>query len=92
MNAIYLLGCHYAPGGSLAHLEPMFLSKARASLAESLEHADRLKDFLFASALLACYFYFKGRLLEGQHHNSAGEIKSIISNNCALTQKYDIQL
>ncbi|CAE6384828.1 unnamed protein product [Rhizoctonia solani] len=71
MNSIYLLGCHYAPGGSLSHLEPMFLSKARSSLAESLEHADRLKDFLFASALLACYFYFKGRLLEGQHHNSA---------------------
>lgn len=71
MNTIYLLGCHYSPGGSLSHLEPMFLSKARASLAESLEHADRLKDFLFASALLACYFYFKGRLLEGQHHNSA---------------------
>lgn len=70
-NTIYLLGCHYAPGGSLSHLEPMFLSKARTALAESLEHADRLKDFLFASALLACYFYFKGRLLEGQHHNSA---------------------
>ncbi|CAE6385529.1 unnamed protein product [Rhizoctonia solani] len=71
MNSIYLLGCHYSPGGSLSHLEPMFLAKARSSLAESLEHADRLKDFLFASALLACYFYFKGRLLEGQHHNSA---------------------
>ncbi|CAE6434361.1 unnamed protein product [Rhizoctonia solani] len=71
MNSIYLLGCHYAPGGSLSHLEPMFLSRARTALAESLEHADRLKDFLFASALLACYFYFKGRLLEGQHHNSA---------------------
>ncbi|GAB1517112.1 hypothetical protein RhiTH_000155 [Rhizoctonia solani] len=71
MNAIYLLGCHYAPGGSLSHLEPLFLSRARTALAESLEHADRLKDFLFASALLACYFYFKGRLLEGQHHNSA---------------------
>ncbi|CEL54576.1 hypothetical protein RSOLAG1IB_07180 [Rhizoctonia solani AG-1 IB] len=71
MNAIFLLGCHYAPSGSLSHLEPMFLSRARTALAESLEHADRLKDFLFASALLACYFYFKGRLLEGQHHNSA---------------------
>ncbi|KAJ1310525.1 hypothetical protein OPQ81_007255 [Rhizoctonia solani] len=77
MNSIYLLGCHYAPGGSLSHLEPMFLSKARSSLAESLEHADRLKDFLFASALLACYFYFKGRLLEGQHHNSAGTLPII---------------
>ncbi|KAG8682354.1 hypothetical protein FRC08_015018, partial [Ceratobasidium sp. 394] len=27
-NTIYLLGCHYSPGGSLSHLEPLFLSRA----------------------------------------------------------------
>ncbi|KAF8744885.1 GAL4-like Zn(II)2Cys6 (or C6 zinc) binuclear cluster DNA-binding domain, partial [Rhizoctonia solani] len=86
MNAIYLLGCHYAPGGSLSHLEPLFLSRARTALAESLEHADRLKDFLFASALLACYFYFKGRLLEGQHHNSAGQSSLFISTTRETTE------
>ncbi|KDQ07993.1 hypothetical protein BOTBODRAFT_59633 [Botryobasidium botryosum FD-172 SS1] len=64
INALYLLGCYFSPG-PLNALEPLFLSRVRRYRARGLEDANRLVDFIKASALLAHYFLFRMRLLEG---------------------------
>lgn len=71
VNAIYLLGCHFAPKSTVSQYESIFLARTRKGINASLENADRLLNFLQASCLLAWYFYFKGRLLEGHYHASA---------------------
>ncbi|KAG8967274.1 hypothetical protein FRC05_002120 [Tulasnella sp. 425] len=71
VNAIYLLGCHFAPKTTVSQYENIFLSRTRKGINASLENADRLLNFLQASCLLAWYFFFKGRLLEGHYHASA---------------------
>ncbi|KAG8927634.1 hypothetical protein FRC01_007141 [Tulasnella sp. 417] len=71
VNAIYLLGCHFAPKSTVSQYENIFLARTRKGINASLENADRLLNFLQASCLLAWYFFFKGRLLEGHYHASA---------------------
>ncbi|KAG9010222.1 hypothetical protein FRB90_007970 [Tulasnella sp. 427] len=71
VNAIYLLGCHFSPKSTVSQYEGIFLARTRKAINASLENADRLLNFLQASCLLAWYFFFKGRLLEGHYHASA---------------------
>lgn len=78
MNAIYLLATHFASIGSLPQielLESVFLERALAHVGVALEHSDRLVNIVQASCLLACWFFGKGRLLEGYYHaSSAGRL------------------
>ncbi|KDQ16049.1 hypothetical protein BOTBODRAFT_31130 [Botryobasidium botryosum FD-172 SS1] len=69
-NAIYMTACHFGPA-NLSTYEPVFLRRVRRSLYTSLETLDRLFDFIRAYALMAMYYYFKGRLIEGHFHASA---------------------
>ncbi|KAG9001585.1 accessory factor associated with RNA polymerase II [Tulasnella sp. JGI-2019a] len=71
LNAIYLLGSHFSKSPQLSQYEALFLTRTRRGINHALENADRLLDFLQASCLLAWYFFFKGRLLEGHYHASA---------------------
>ncbi|KAG8888812.1 hypothetical protein FRB98_006708 [Tulasnella sp. 332] len=71
LNAIYLLGSHFSKNPQLSQYEALFLTRTRRGINHALENADRLLDFLQASCLLAWYFFFKGRLLEGHYHASA---------------------
>ncbi|KAG9050789.1 hypothetical protein FS837_002345 [Tulasnella sp. UAMH 9824] len=59
VNAIYLLGCHFAPKSTVSQYESIFLARTRKGINASLENADRLLNFL------------QGRLLEGHYHASA---------------------
>lgn len=78
MNAIYLLATHFAAPGCLHHvdmLESLFLERALAHVSNALENSDRLVNIVQASCLLACWFFGKGRLLEGYYHaSSAGRL------------------
>ncbi|KDQ16048.1 hypothetical protein BOTBODRAFT_173329 [Botryobasidium botryosum FD-172 SS1] len=69
-NAIYMAACHFGPE-DLSKYEPVFLRRVQRSLYACLESADKLFDFIRAYALMAMYYYFKGRLTEGHFHGSA---------------------
>jgi len=49
----------------------MFLDRTRRALSQSLAEADRLFDFLRASALVGMYFTLTGKLRVGYHYTSA---------------------
>ncbi|KAG8898700.1 hypothetical protein FRB99_007222 [Tulasnella sp. 403] len=61
----------FSPNSTYSQYENLFLARTRKAINTSLENADRLLNFLQASVLLAWYFFFKGRLLEGHYHASA---------------------
>ncbi|KDQ18702.1 hypothetical protein BOTBODRAFT_42304 [Botryobasidium botryosum FD-172 SS1] len=71
LNVIYALACHFSPSSILSPHEPFFISRTLKALSQSLCHADRLLHFIVASALLARYYAFKGRLLESQAMSGA---------------------
>ncbi|KAG8968028.1 hypothetical protein FRC03_008893 [Tulasnella sp. 419] len=88
MNAIFLLACHFSPPLSSSY-ESMFLARTRRYINQSLESSDRLINFLQASMLLAWYFFFKGRYLEGQHHASSAARFAMASSLHLLKVKVD---
>ena len=64
LNAMYLAACATS-GGYLSKFEPIFLSRTRSALEQSLGFADRLSDFMRASVILTMYYSQAGRVLEG---------------------------
>ncbi|KAF8341272.1 uncharacterized protein EI90DRAFT_1711242 [Cantharellus anzutake] len=70
LNAMYLAACATS-GGYLSRFEPIFLSRTRSSLEQSLGFADRLFDFMRASVILTMYYSQAGRVLEGVNTISA---------------------
>jgi len=69
LNAIFLNGCIYS-NTTLRRYEAVFYQRTCKELALSLAHADRLFDFIRASALVACYLFGKGRYAAGQNRLS----------------------
>ncbi|KAJ1311776.1 hypothetical protein OPQ81_010244 [Rhizoctonia solani] len=70
LSAAYLLGCFFCLDGSLASLEPLFVERTRRALEDAIDLTQDFSyaiDYLFASGMLALYYYCKGRLLEGYH-------------------------
>ncbi|KAF8760879.1 GAL4-like Zn(II)2Cys6 (or C6 zinc) binuclear cluster DNA-binding domain [Rhizoctonia solani] len=70
LSAAYLLGCFFSLDGSLAGLEPLFIERTRRALEDAIDLTQDFSysiDYLLASVMLALYYYFKGRLLEGYH-------------------------
>lgn len=65
VDAMCLAACAFSRKAGLRRHEPYLLSQTRKHLAESLAQADRLFDFIRASAILARYLTFRGRLAEG---------------------------
>ncbi|KDQ18703.1 hypothetical protein BOTBODRAFT_52641 [Botryobasidium botryosum FD-172 SS1] len=70
LNAMYAMACHFSPSSVLSPHEPFFVARAHKALSQSLAHVDRLLHFIIASALLARYYSFKGRLLEAHSLNA----------------------
>jgi len=65
IDAMCLSACAFSRKRYLRKHEPYLLSQARIHLAQSLAQADRLFDFIRASALISRYYTFRGRFLEG---------------------------
>ena len=70
VDAIYLLACYFSRSPSLTELEPHFLKRSLRGISEALQHSDRIVHVLQASCLLAVYFFWHGRTLEGYYHSS----------------------
>lgn len=77
VNSVYLLAVasasqipELAPYSS-AQAESHFLAQARKGMTDSISLADRLVDYLKASAIVSIYLTKKGRHLEGYHHHSS---------------------
>lgn len=68
MNAIYLLGCHFARSPYYSGLEPIFFNNALTEITLALDSSDRLVDIIETSCLLAVYLYINSRFLEGYCH------------------------
>lgn len=63
LNALYLATC-WIVGGELKALKGYFADQTRLHLERSLEAADRLTHFLWASVVLGSFFALEGRLNE----------------------------
>ncbi|KAH9918366.1 fungal-specific transcription factor domain-containing protein [Epithele typhae] len=70
VDAIYLLACYFSRVPSYTDLEPHFLKRSLRGIADGLQHSDRIVHVLQASCLLAVYFFWHGRTLEGYYHSS----------------------
>ncbi|KDQ19920.1 hypothetical protein BOTBODRAFT_183944 [Botryobasidium botryosum FD-172 SS1] len=70
LDAVCLLGCLYSRT-RLQTYERFFYTRVQSSLYECLANADRLFDFIRASALVTTYCYLKGRRIEGHNRASA---------------------
>ncbi|KAI0333191.1 hypothetical protein GY45DRAFT_1320144 [Cubamyces sp. BRFM 1775] len=70
VHAIFLLACYFSRSPQLTALEPHFLKRSLRGIAEALQNSDRIVHVLQASCLLAIYFFWHGRTLEGYYHSS----------------------
>ncbi|PIL30675.1 transcription factor [Ganoderma sinense ZZ0214-1] len=70
VDAIYLLACYFSRSPPLTELEPHFLKRSLRGISDALQNSDRIVHVLQASCLLACYFFWHGRTLEGYYHSS----------------------
>ncbi|KDQ19094.1 hypothetical protein BOTBODRAFT_28587 [Botryobasidium botryosum FD-172 SS1] len=69
LNAMYLIGCFFHP--AFRHYQQHFLSRTRRSLMNWASRGGEPEEtlgFIEGNALLACYYYFNGRMLEGLNH------------------------
>ena len=76
-NAIYLLGCHFARSPLCSDLQPGFMKQTLHEIVQSLRNPEPLIDVIQASCLLAQYFYFNGRAIEGYRHSFAATRMSV---------------
>ncbi|PPQ70413.1 hypothetical protein CVT26_013830 [Gymnopilus dilepis] len=65
MSAIYLMGSFFA---RTPVLEKQFLEQSLQDVSRSLHNQDQLMDVIQALCLLAQYFFFQGRSIEGNAH------------------------
>ncbi|KAH9857547.1 hypothetical protein C2E23DRAFT_719457 [Lenzites betulinus] len=70
VDAVYLLACYFSRSSALTALEPHFLKRSLRGIADALQNSDRIVQVLQASCLLAAYFFWHGRTLEGYYHSS----------------------
>jgi len=63
MSAIYLLGCFFA---RIPKLENRLLEQTQHEVARALHNQEQLMDLLQALCLLAQYFFFNNRAMEGK--------------------------
>jgi hypothetical protein len=82
MNAIYLAACSLG-GGYMSGFEPLFLSRTRSHLQQSLAYGDRLMHFMWASVILSCYYARAGRIIEA--HNTISST-TVFAVGCGVHQ------
>ncbi|KAI0781442.1 fungal-specific transcription factor domain-containing protein [Trametes elegans] len=70
VDAILLLACYFSRSATFTALEPHFLKRSLRGISEALQNSDRIVHVLQASCLLAIYFFWHGRTLEGYYHSS----------------------
>jgi hypothetical protein len=76
-NAVYLLGCHFARSPLCSDLQPAFMKQTLHEIVQSLRNPEPQIDVIQASCLLAQYFYFNGRAIEGYRHSFAATRMSV---------------
>ncbi|KAF9559557.1 hypothetical protein CPC08DRAFT_807219 [Agrocybe pediades] len=74
MSAIYLMGCFFAriPG-----LESQLLEQTQHEVSRALHNQEQLMDLVQALCLLAQYFFFNHRAMEGKLHLQRAKLISI---------------
>ncbi|KDQ14060.1 hypothetical protein BOTBODRAFT_358526 [Botryobasidium botryosum FD-172 SS1] len=70
LDALCLIGCMYGPE-PLRSYEAFFYARLQRSLYDCLAKADRLLDFIRASALVALYSFQRSRRVDGQNRLAA---------------------
>ena len=70
VDAIYLLACYFSRSPLYTGLESYFLKESLRAISDALQSSDRIVHVLQASCLLALYFFWHGRTLEGYYHSS----------------------
>lgn len=70
MSAIYLMGCFFA---RMSGLESQLLEQTLRDVSRSLHNQEQPTDTVQALCLLAQYFYFTNRAMEGDRHLSAAK-------------------
>ncbi|KAF7334535.1 Zn(2)-C6 fungal-type domain-containing protein [Mycena venus] len=80
--AVYLCGLRLSKQPQLIAQEPMFLSRALATVANGLSvvHPQKVMHNLQAEILLAYYFFASGRFLEGKYHAASAVSLGLSSN------------
>ena len=68
MSAICLLGSFFSHIPLPNELQTQLLERALRNLTQSLHNQDHLMDVVQASCLIAQYFFFNNRLMEGNRH------------------------
>ena len=68
MSAIYLIGSFFSHTPLPHELQSQLLEQALCNLTRSLHNQEHLMDAVQASCLLAQYFFFNHRVMEGNRH------------------------
>lgn len=68
MSAIYLIGAFFSHTPLPHELQSQLLEQALCNLTRSLHNQEHLMDAVQASCLLAQYFFFNHRVMEGNRH------------------------
>ena len=68
MNAIYLLGSFFLNMTPPHELQTQLLEQSLRNLTRSLHNQEHLMDVVQASCLIAQYFFFNHRVMEGYRH------------------------
>ncbi|KAF8898249.1 hypothetical protein CPB84DRAFT_1154916 [Gymnopilus junonius] len=88
MSSIYLMGSFFARTPAL---EKQFLEQSLQDVSRSLHNQDQLMDVLQALCLLAQYFFFQGRSIEGNAQlKNAKQIATTFGLNQVSYPTYDL--
>ena len=68
MSAIYLIGSFFSDIAFPHELQFLLLEQALCNLTRSLHNQEHLMDVIQASCLIAQYFFFSHRIMEGNRH------------------------
>jgi hypothetical protein len=68
MSAIYLIGSFFSHITLPHQLQSQLLEQALCNLTRSLHNQEHLMDAIQASCLIAQYFFFNHRVMEGNRH------------------------
>ncbi|KAF8162785.1 hypothetical protein B0H34DRAFT_692945 [Crassisporium funariophilum] len=77
MSAIYLLGSFFAQTPIPDGVEPQLLEQTLHEVSRSLHNQEQLMDVVQALSLLAQYFFFNNREMEGNRHLFAAKRMSL---------------
>ena len=86
MSAVYLLGSFFSHIPLPNDLQTQLLERALRNLTQSLHNQEHLMDVVQASCLLAQYFFFNNRLMEGNRHLLAAKRMAYDLGLCSVAE------